>query len=116
MIRHGILAGVLCAAVSVGAYAQAPEPMGVWAAGAEGSASFGILTVSPQGCQLRGTTPQTGPIVIAGACQWQSTSQGGILTIMNIYNYQPAPIRFSIIWRSHAIITVDGDVYRKTDD
>ena len=93
MIRHGIL---VCAAMalSVGvAHAQAPPPVGTWGTGTS-PAAYEILTVGQNGyCQLKGSYQGQNSLV-EGACQWQSTSQGGILTIMNIHNYQPAPNPF----------------------
>ena len=119
MIRHGISAVLVCAATVLGlagrTYAQAPAPYGVWAIGND-SSNYATFIITPNGCQFKGTSPNTGPVLIAGACSWDSTSRGGILTIMNVYNYQPAPIRYNIVWINQTTITVYGDVYHKTGD
>ena len=50
---------------------------------------------------------------VLGRCSWNPTSRGGILTIMNVYNYKPAPIRYSVVWVNQTTITVWGDVFHK---
>ena len=119
MVRHGILTVLVYVAIASGlggrAYAQAPAPYGVWAIGNDPS-NYGTLIVTPNGCQFKGTSPSTGPVLIAGNCSWDSTSRGGILTIVNVYNYQPAPIRYNIVWINQTTISVFGDVYHKTGD
>jgi len=39
---------------------------------------------------------RNGNITTSGSCSWQSTSRGGILTVMSNQNFQPAPVYFNV--------------------
>lgn len=84
---------------------SAPAPVGYWVT-ADGSE---MLLVSETGCKFAASNGFT----VLGKCGWNPTSRGGILTIMNVYNYNPAPIRYNIVWVNQKTITVWGDVFYK---
>src|SRR3954468_23665777 len=85
------------------AMAQSAPPIGLWAT-ADGSEQ---LYVGNDGqCMLSvGGTPSS-----AGACSWDATYSGGILTVMSTMTYQPAPVYFNITYIDQGTISVEGDV------
>jgi hypothetical protein len=106
---RALLAGVACVvAIGFGGAAgaqSASAPVGYWVT-ADGSE---MLFVSETGCKFAASNGFT----VLGTCAWNPTSRGGILTIMNVYNYKPAPIRYTIVWVNQNTITVWGDVFHK---
>jgi len=88
----------------------APAPIGNWAT----KPASETLFVSAGGCRFTGTNGTT-TIVIEGRCSWDPSSNGGILTIMNIHFYQPAPVYYNIVWVNAKQIKVEGDLFYKQD-
>lgn len=91
------------------AFAQAAVPVGFWST-ADGYETF---QVSANGyCDFQATQPETNLYThVVGQCWWQSSSNGGIMTIMNTTNYKPAPIYENIVWVNSTTITIWGDVF-----
>ncbi len=87
-----------------------PAPIGYWATNPASEQLF----VSASGCKFTGTNGQTS-IVIEGKCSWNPSSAGGILTIMNIHFYKPAPVYYNIIWVNAKQIKVEGDLFYKQE-
>jgi hypothetical protein len=102
-----VLAALLLPAA---AQAQAsPAPVGSWSTD-DGSEEL-VITASGT-CQFVGHTPQGDSLTI-GSCSWNAGSAGGILTIMNTNQYQPAPVYFNIVWVDQNTIRVYGDVMHR---
>jgi hypothetical protein len=83
--------------------AQSPAPVGFWSTGSGNE----TLYVGGNGVckfQAQGT-------LVVGKCSWNSSSGGGILTIMNTNQFKPAPIRENIVWVNRRTIKVWGDVF-----
>jgi hypothetical protein len=87
-----------------------PAPIGSWATKPASEQLF----VSANGCKFTATNGKT-TIVQEGQCSWNPSSAGGILTIMNIHFYQPAPVYYNIVWVNSKQIKVEGDVFYKQD-
>jgi hypothetical protein len=101
---------LLCCGLPLRAQGGAPPPLGYWVT--QGGAET-LLVDASGNCKFAGVNGANS-LVILGACSWNPTSRGGILTIMNVYNYKPAPIRYSVVWIDQQTITVDGDVFHKS--
>ncbi|WP_137935085.1 hypothetical protein [Mesorhizobium comanense] len=110
-ISTGLRAGVFivgCAAATgmsnTGALAQsAPAPTGVW------DSDAGETMVIGQTCKIEAN----GMDGAVGECSWDPSSNGGILTIMNVNAYQPAPVYFNIVWIDEASFSISGDVFHR---
>ena len=106
-VAFGIGLTASLAVLASPAQAGAPVPVGYWTTDDGGETL--IIQQSAQ-CSLQTTTGY----MIGGSCSWNSSSNGGILTIINgINQYQPAPIYFNIIWVDQQTITVEGDVFHR---
>ena len=99
------LAGVTAIGMSaLSALAQsAPAPVGVWYSDA------GETMVIGQTCQIEAN----GTVGAIGSCSWDPSSNGGILTIMNVNAYQPAPVYFNIVWIDDSSFSISGDVFHR---
>ena len=102
------IGAVLILALRASAQNSAPVPFGNWAT----KPASEQLYVSPRWCKFAATNG-TSSILQEGECSWNPTSAGGILTIMNIHFYKPAPVRYSIVWVDSKTIKVFGDVFYK---
>jgi len=87
-----------------------PAPIGSWATKPASEQLF----VSASGCKFTGTNGNT-TNVVEGECSWNPSSAGGILTIINIHFYKPAPVYFNIVWVNSKQIKVEGDLFYKQD-
>ena len=87
------------------ALAQAAAPVGFWVT-QDGSEQL-LITQNGQ-CSL---ADRNGRPTTSGSCSWNSTSRGGILTIMSQQLYRPAPIYFNVVWMNQNTISVEGDVF-----
>jgi hypothetical protein len=110
MSARAVLATLVCAIMlGFGGAARAqsaPAPVGYWLTAGNSE----MLLVEASGtCKFAASNGFT----VLGKCYWSPTSRGGILTIMNVYNYKPAPIRYSVVWVNQTTITVFGDVFHK---
>ena len=106
-LAFGFVLSVSLAALVSPAHASAPVPIGYWTTDGDGETL--IIQQSGQ-CSLQASNGYA----IGGACSWNASSNGGILTIINgINQYQPAPIYFNIIWVDQQTITVEGDVFHR---
>ena len=102
---------ILLFALSATAQNTAPMPFGNWAT----KPASEQLSVTPNGCKFSGNNGKSS-VLIEGKCTWDNpTTVGAILTIMNIHNYEPAPIRFSVVWVNPKTIKVNGDTFYKQD-
>ncbi|MDE2016494.1 MAG: hypothetical protein KGI57_02180 [Hyphomicrobiales bacterium] len=92
------------------AFAQsAPAPVGYWTT-ADGSET---LFVDAGGtCKFEAWVGGAHSLIV-GSCSWNPTSTGGVLTIMNVNQYKPAPIYESVVWVDRDTITVWGDVFKR---
>ena len=81
----------------------APAPVGVW------DSDSGEHLVIGQTCGIE-ANGVTGAV---GACSWNPSSEGGILTIINVNAYQPAPVYFNIVWIDASTISVEGDTFHR---
>jgi hypothetical protein len=109
--RVVLIAVGVVAFLPVMARAQAPFPVGNWATRPPSER----LYVSASGCRFTGTNGVS-TTVIEGGCSWNPSSQGGILTIMNVHQLvRPAPIYYNVVWINSKQITVYGDVFYKQD-
>ncbi|WP_152536115.1 hypothetical protein [Mesorhizobium loti] len=99
------LAGMAASGLFVtSALAQsAPAPVGVWYSDA------GETMVIGQTCQIEAN----GTVGAIGQCSWEPSSNGGILTIMNVNAYQPAPVYFNIVWIDDSSFSISGDVFHR---
>ncbi|WP_202326543.1 hypothetical protein [Mesorhizobium sp. 113-3-9] len=99
------LAGMAAIAMSVPcALAQsAPAPVGIW------DSDAGETMVVGQTCKIEAN----GMVGAIGSCSWNPSSDGGILTIMNVNAYQPAPVYFSIVWIDESAFSISGDVFHR---
>jgi hypothetical protein len=88
------------------ASAQSPMPVGSWMTD-DGSEDMTISDGSTCGFGANGTYS------VVGACSWDPSGAGGILTIMNANQYQPAPIYYNVIWVDDQTISVFGDVFHR---
>jgi len=89
---------------SAASFAQsAPPPVGNWQ-----SQSNEILSVSPNGYCEFGIN---GTYTTYGACSWNATARGGVLTIINVTTYKPAPVYFNVQWIDNDTISVFGDTF-----
>ena len=103
----GLALVVSLAAFATPVFAAAPAPIGYWTTDGNGE----TLLVQESGqCSLQTSTGY----MMGGACSRNASSNGGILTVINVINqYQPAPIYFNIIWIDQQTITVEGDVFHR---
>jgi hypothetical protein len=85
-----------------------PAPIGSWATKPPSEHFF----ISASGCKFTATNGQT-TMVQEGQCSWNPSSAGGILTIINIHFYKPAPVYYNIVWVNSKQIKVDGDLFYK---
>jgi len=99
---------VLLLALGATAQAAAPAPFGNWAT----KPASEQLYVSSSWCRFTGNNG-TSSVLIEGECSWDPTSVGGILTIINVHFYKPAPVRYNIVWVNSRTIKVFGDVFYK---
>lgn len=86
----------------------APPPFGTWAT----KPASETLYVSASWCRFTGTNGRTST-VIEGQCSWNPSSAGGILTIMNVHFYKPAPVYYNVVWVNSTTIKVFGDTFYK---
>jgi hypothetical protein len=87
------------------AHAQAPPPIGTWA-----NQTGEVLVVLASGqCQLG----VNGTVTTSGACSWNPSYAGGILTVISQELRTPAPVYFNVVWVNQTTITVNGDVLTK---
>jgi hypothetical protein len=106
-VAGAALAGLLLSGLASAAHAQSPPPIGFWTT-ADGGEQ---LLVQQNGeCSL---ADAQGRPTTSGACSWNASYAGGILTIMSSQLYQPAPIYFNVIWVNQTTIKVNGDVFYK---
>jgi hypothetical protein len=89
---------------------NSPAPIGYWATKPPSEQLF----VSASGCKFSATNGTTS-IVQEGRCSWNPSSAGGILTIINIHFYKPAPVYFNIVWVNAKQIKVEGDLFYKQE-
>jgi hypothetical protein len=102
LIEPLIASAVLFGSLTGPALAQAPAPIGTWA-----NQTGEVLVVLATGqCELG----VNGKVTTAGACSWNPTSAGGILTIISQELRTPAPVYFNVVWVNQTTITVNGDV------
>jgi hypothetical protein len=91
-------------------WAQAAIPFGFWSTD-RGEETFYI---GQNGCQFEAFNAQRQPArLVSGECSWNSSSGGGILTIMANQLYRPAPIYFNIVWINQNAISVSGDIFHR---
>lgn len=92
------------------AWAQAAMPFGFWSTD-PGDETFYI---GQNGCQFEAFNARRQPTrLVSGGCSWNSSSRGGILTIMAIQLYKRAPIYFNIVWVNKDTISVYGDIFHR---
>jgi len=102
-------AGFLFALIPSIAIAQeAPVPSGSWATNPPSEK----LLVTASGCRFSGNNGVSS-VLIEGDCSWKPSSAGGILTIINVHAYKPAPVYFNVIWVDAKHIKVEGDLFSK---
>ena len=99
---------VLFSALGAGGQSGAPVPWGNWAT----NPASEKLYVSASWCRFTGTNGTTSTL-IEGQCSWNPSSAGGILTIMNVHFYKPAPVYYNVVWVNSKTIKVFGDVFYK---
>ena len=98
-----VFAVLIACAISSAAHAQSAPPFGYWTSADNGES----LLVSESGyCEFKAGATQ-----VVGACSWNGGNGGGILTIMNTNQFQPAAIPENIVWVNQTTITVWGDVF-----
>jgi hypothetical protein len=108
-VRAGVAS--LASALSVLAFAQAADaqsavPIGIWTT-VDGSEMLVIERSATCRFSARGG------FTVLGRCSWNPSSRGGILTILNQYNYKPAPIYYNVVWVNASTISVFGDIFHK---
>jgi hypothetical protein len=103
------IAFVLLLALPASAQSGAPVPFGNWAT----KPATEQLSVTPSWCRFTANNGASIVLLQEGTCSWDPTSAGGILTIINVHFYQPAPVRYSIVWVNAKTIKLDGDVMYK---
>jgi hypothetical protein len=101
-----VLAAALLAASAGVAHAESPPPFGFWA-----TPDGGEQLLVTQGGQCSLANGFSGQITTSGSCTWTATSDGGILMIMSDQQFQPAPVRFNVIWVNNTTISVNGDPF-----
>ena len=98
------------ALVSPMAWAQAATPFGFWST----EAGNETLYVGQDGCKFEAFNAQRQTVSLtSGRCSWNPSSGGGILTIMAVQLYKPAPIYFNIVWVDQDSISVYGDIFHR---
>ena len=103
-----ILVSILIAMASFArseAQAQASPPFGTWGS----TAGPTTLYVSPQVCYFESRVRN---YRIQGACSWNPSSNGGILTIYNA-SQNGAPIYENIVYINATTISVYGEIFRR---
>jgi hypothetical protein len=103
-----LMAATLTTATLLGSTAaalaqSAPAPVGIW------QSNSGETLIVGETCQISAN----GVVSAIGACGWSPTAAGGILTIINVNAYQPAPVYFNINWIDGATISVFGDTFHR---
>ena len=82
---------------------SAPRPDGVW------ESNLGEHLVVGQTCEI-----EAGGVRSAlGSCSWIASGRGGILTIMNVLNYQPAPMSLDVVWMNQSTIYISGSTFHR---
>jgi hypothetical protein len=106
-ICRSALALIAVAAIGVSSSAalaqSAPAPVGTW----QSDSGETLVVGATCGIQANGTY---GAI---GSCTWDPSFQGGILTIMNVNGYKPAPVYFNVVWINGSTIQVFGDTFHR---
>lgn len=100
----GLVIGLLTVSTGIANASGVAAPVGFWV---NGSGSEQLL-VSQNGCSLANAA---GVPTTSGACSWNASSRGGILTIMSSQTRRPSPVYFNVIWVNQSTITVEGDVF-----
>jgi hypothetical protein len=106
-IVFGFVFAAFLGALATPAQAAAPMPIGYWVT------DDGVQTLLIQQnlqCSLQNPSANW---IVGGSCSWNASSNGGILTIMNVNQYQPAPIYLNVIWIDEQTISVEGDVFHR---
>ena len=83
--------------------ASAPAPVGVW------ESDSGEHLVVGETCGIEANGVQGA----VGSCSWDPDGQGGILTIINVNAYQPAPVYFNVVWLDQSTISVSGSRFHR---
>jgi hypothetical protein len=91
--------------VSSEARAQASPPFGTWGSTA-GPATF---FVSPQNCFFESRLYN---FRILGTCSWNPSSNGGILTIFNVYQNN-APFYYNVVYVNATTISIEGEIFER---
>ncbi len=106
-MRRTVFAALIACAIASAAHAQSAPPFGYWTI-ADNSES---LLVSQSGyCEFKAVATH-----IVGDCSWNGGNGGGILTIMNTNQFQPAPYPENIVWVNETTITVWGDLFYRRE-
>ena len=87
------------------ARAQASPPFGTWGSTA-GPATF---FVSPQNCFFESRLYN---FRILGTCSWNPSSNGGILTIFNVYQTN-APFYYNVVYVNATTISIEGEIFER---
>ena len=106
-VAFGLMVAVSLSAVATPVHAAAPMPFGYWT-----TDDGGERLLIEQSFQCSFEFPRANSMV-GGSCSWNASSNGGILTIINVNQYQPAPIYYNVIWVDEQTITVEGDVFHR---
>jgi hypothetical protein len=104
MRQIAILASLLLALAPGAASAQAAPPIGYWTTKGDGER---LLIEANTSCSF----VAVGGTQVAGNCVWNSSSNGGILTLYYQTVRGLAPIYWSVVYVNATTITVDGDVF-----
>jgi hypothetical protein len=104
-LASAALAATMLIFAAAPALAQAAPPVGFWVT-RDGSEQL-LITQNGQ-CSL---ADRNGRPTTSGSCSWNSSSRGGILTIMSQQLYRPAPIYFNVVWVDQNTISVEGDIF-----
>jgi hypothetical protein len=106
-IAFGLMLAVSLGAVATPVQAAAPMPLGYWVTDGGGE-----RLLIQQNLQCSFEFPRAN-FIVSGSCSWNASSNGGILTIINVNQYQPAPVYYNVIWVDEQTITVEGDVFHR---
>ncbi len=91
---------------ATGAIAQSAAPIGYWTTDDNGEQ---LLVQANAQCSFAAG----GVTQVAGDCDWNSTSGGGILSIWYPTVGGPAAVRYNIVWIDQGTISVFGDVFHR---
>jgi hypothetical protein len=107
LLHHRLLLFVLLlTGITASAAAQSAPPIGRW-------------TTVPAAEQLVVESNRTcafffkGKISWQGTCSWNSSSRGGILTVVYTTVRGPAKMYFNIVWVDAKTLKMEGDVFHK---